>query len=73
MQLAQVGPGHGEGGRGQNNLPKGITNMPTGVAAQLTGDREATGQVMTSNAGCLTGTVTNVREASGVLFKGTTP
>jgi hypothetical protein len=61
------------GAKAKNNLSKGITNMPTGVAAQLTGDREATVQIMTSNAGCLTGTVTNVRAANGVLFKGTTP
>ena len=61
------------GGKAKNNLPKGLTFMPTGVTAQLTGDREATVQIMSSNAGCLTGTVTNVREASALLFKGTTP
>jgi hypothetical protein len=47
--------------------------MPIGVAAQLTGNRHATVQLMTSNGGCVTGTATNVREASDHLFKGTTP
>ncbi len=60
-------------GKGKNNLARGQTALPTGVAQQLTGDRHATVQLMTSNAGCLTGTVTNVREASGLTFKGTTP
>lgn len=60
-------------GKGKNNLAKGLTALPTGVAQQLTGDRSATVQFMTSNAGCLTGKVTNVREASGLVFKGTTP
>jgi len=59
--------------KAKNNLPKGLTQMPTGIAAALTGDREATAQIMTSNAGCVTGTVTTVKEASGVLFKGSTP
>jgi hypothetical protein len=61
------------GAKAKNNLPKGILNMPTGVAAQLIGDREATVQIVTSNAGCITGTVTNVRDATDILFKGTTP
>ena len=60
-------------GKAKRNLGKGLTALPIGVAAQLTGDRRATVQLMSSNAGCLTGTVTNVREASGLLFKGTTP
>jgi hypothetical protein len=59
--------------KAKRNLPKGFIAMPTGVAPQLTGDRRATVQLMSSNAGCITGTATNVKEASGTLFKGTTP
>jgi hypothetical protein len=47
--------------------------MPVGVAAKLTGDRHATVQLMTSNAGCFTGMVSRVSSASALSFKGTTP
>ena len=59
--------------KGKNNLAKGQTALPTGVAAQLTGNRHATVQLMSSNAGCLTGTVDDVHDATPTLFKGTTP
>jgi hypothetical protein len=59
--------------KGKNDLPHGLTNLPTGVAAQLIGNSHATVQMMTSNAGCMTGAVTNVREADSLVFKGTTP
>jgi hypothetical protein len=59
--------------KGKNNLGKGQTALPTGVANQLTGNRHATVQLMSSNAGCVTGTVDNIREATPNSFKGTTP
>jgi hypothetical protein len=59
--------------KGKNNLGKGMTALPTGVAAKLTGSRHATVQLMSSNAGCVTGVVTDVHDATPTLFKGTTP
>jgi hypothetical protein len=59
--------------KGKNDLPHAITNLPTGVAAQMVGDRHATVQLMSSNAGCLTGFVQTVKEADTLVFKGTTP
>ena len=59
--------------KGKNNLAKGQTALPTGVAPQLTGNRFATVQLMSSDAGCVTGTVSNVHDATPLLFKGTTP
>jgi hypothetical protein len=74
LQMKAGAPSKGKfAAKGKNNLPKGLTNMPTGVAPQLTGSRHATVQLMSSNAGCLTGTVDNVRDATPELFKGTTP
>jgi hypothetical protein len=61
------------GAKAKNNAPKGLLNMPTGVTAQLAGDTDATVQILTSNAGCVTGTVTNIRDATPIFFKGTTP
>jgi hypothetical protein len=58
---------------GKNNLPRGFTTLPIGVAPMLSGHRSATVQVVSSDAGCVTGTVTNIRDASNVLFKGTAP
>ncbi len=60
-------------GKARRNLPKGLVAMPVGIAAKLTSDRHATVQLLSSNAGCVTGTVDRVSEASGILFKGTTP
>ena len=59
--------------KAKNDLPHSVTNLPTGVAAHLIGDRHATVQMMSSNAGCLTGAVTDVRAADGLIFKGTNP
>jgi hypothetical protein len=59
--------------KGKNDLAKGQTALPTGIAARLTADRRATVQLTTSNAGCLTGTVDNIRDATGTVFKGTMP
>ena len=59
--------------KAKNDLPHGLTALPTGIAPLLIGDRRATVQMMTSNAGCATGTITNVKAADGIVFKGTTP
>lgn len=60
-------------GKAKRNLAKGLTALPIGVAAKLTGNRHAMVQLMSSNAGCITGTVMSVREASDLSFKGSTP
>ena len=74
LQLKSGPPATGKfQAKGKNNLAKGQMALPTGVAALLTGDRHATVQLMSSNAGCVTGTVDNVRDATPTLFKGTTP
>ena len=67
---------HGKGkivAKAKRNLPKGLTAMPVGVAPKLTGHRRATAQLMVGGGDCFRGTVERVRDASGSLFKGTTP
>jgi hypothetical protein len=59
--------------KAKRNLAKGLTALPIGVAPNLVGNRRATVQLMTSNAGCITGTATHVSEASPALFKATSP
>lgn len=59
--------------KGKRNFAKGMTALPIGVAAQLEGDRHATVQLRASNGSCVTGTVTNISDASGTLFKGKAP
>ena len=59
--------------KGKRNAPKGQTALPVGVAAQLAGDASATVQLQSSNAGCITGAITNVKDNSSLLFKGQTP
>lgn len=74
LQLKSGAPGVGLfNAKGKNNLGKGMTALPIGVAAKLTGDRHATVQLMSSNAGCVTGTVNSVHDAVPSLFKGATP
>lgn len=59
--------------KGKNKSSRGFTALPTGVAPLLMGNRSATVQVVSSDASCVTGVVTNVHDASGVLFKATNP
>jgi hypothetical protein len=59
--------------KGKRNAPKGQTALPIGVAAQLAGDTSATVQLHSSNAGCITGDITNVKDNTSILFKGQTP
>jgi hypothetical protein len=59
--------------KGKRNASKGQTALPIGVAAQLAGDTSATVQLRSSNAGCITGDITNVKDNSSILFKGQTP
>lgn len=59
--------------KAKNNGPKGQLEMPTGLTLQLANDVRATVQVQISNGTCFSGTVTNVRENSAVLFKATQP
>lgn len=59
--------------KAKNNGPKGQLEMPTGLTLQLANDIKATVQVRISNGTCFSGTVTNVRENSAVLFKATEP
>ena len=74
LQLKSGGAGIGSfSAKGKNNLGKGMTALPTGVAAKLTGNRHATVQLVSSNAGCVSGTVADVHDATPQLFKGTTP
>jgi hypothetical protein len=75
LQMKSGAAGTGKfAAKAKRNLAKSLgALLPTGVAPQLTGNRHATVQLMSSNAGCLTGTVDNVRDATPTLFKGTTP
>jgi hypothetical protein len=74
LQMKSGAAGTGKfGAKGKNNISKGQMSLPTGVANQLVGNRHATVQLLSSNAGCLTGTVDDVREATPTSFKGTTP
>jgi hypothetical protein len=59
--------------KGKRNLAKGLTALPIGVAGRLTSNRQATVQIVVSDAGCFTGTVNRVTEADGTVFKGVTP
>jgi hypothetical protein len=59
--------------KAKNDLAHAITNLPTGVAAGFIGNRSATVQMMSNNAGCLTGNVNDVKDADGIVFKGTNP
>jgi hypothetical protein len=61
------------GFKAKNNGSKGQLLMPTGVAAQLAGDLQATAQVHLSDGTCFSGTVTNIRDNTALLFKGTQP
>ena len=76
LQL-QLKAGMGDKGKvvakGKRILAKGLTALPIGVAAALAGDSHATVQLLSSNAGCVTGTVTDVSDASSTYFKGSTP
>jgi hypothetical protein len=76
LQLQMKSGGAGTGkvvAKGKNNLPKGFTALPTGVAAQLSGNRHATVQLMMSHGNCVTGRIETVKDALGNFFKGTTP
>jgi hypothetical protein len=59
--------------KAKNNGAKGRLLMPTGLTLQLADDVQATAQVQLSNGTCFSGTVTNVRENSAALFKGSKP
>ena len=59
--------------KAKNNGPKGQLEMPTGLTLQLANDVQATVQVQISNGTCFSGTVTNIRENSAVLFKASEP
>lgn len=82
--LAASGIGHiqlkaGSAGKGKvvvtgkNDLPDGKTALPVHVASRLTGNREATVQVLTSDAGCFGAVLPNVDQADGSVFKAETP
>jgi hypothetical protein len=59
--------------KAKNNGSKGQLEMPTGLTLQLSNDTKATVQIKASNGTCFSGTVTNVRDNSAVLFKATEP
>lgn len=58
---------------GKNDAAKGLNDLPIGIAALLQSNTQATVQVLTSDASCFTGTVTQVKTADGVQFKATAP
>jgi len=53
---------------GANNEKKGQTALPTGVAAKLQGATAALVQVATSDAGCFSAVVNDVKKNDGVQF-----
>ncbi len=53
-----------------NNLFKGQVAMPTGIAAALAGDTSATIQLQSSDAQCFSATLTDIKKAETLLFKG---
>jgi hypothetical protein len=56
-----------------NNAALGQTNLPTGIAASLSGNTQATAQIVVSDGDCFGQTVTNVKKADGVIFKAIEP
>ena len=54
---------------GANNEKKGQTALPTGLAARLQGATAALVQVATSDAGCFTAVVNDVKKNDGVQFE----
>ena len=59
--------------KAKNDLTHGLTKMPVGIASKLAANDGATAQILSSNGGCVTGTVANVREADGFVFKASAP
>lgn len=57
-----------------NKASKGFTAMPTGIAAALQApNAQATLQLVTSDGGCFTATVTTVQKNSATQFKASLP
>lgn len=58
---------------GKNDSAKSMTSLPTGIAALLESNAQATVQLLTNDASCFGGTVTQVKTADGLQFKATAP
>jgi type 1 glutamine amidotransferase len=56
-----------------NNASQGETALAVGLAAALEGETEATIQLVTSDAACVTADLTKVTTADSLQFKATTP
>ena len=56
-----------------NNAKKGQMDLPTGVTAALVGQAQATVQVVTSDAGCVQGVVSDIKQNHATQFKAKAP
>jgi len=56
-----------------NAARKGRVSLPTGIAAALAGNNRATVQLVTSDAGCMSVVLDQVKTADGATFKAKHP
>jgi hypothetical protein len=58
---------------GKNKATAGFTALPTGIAPALLGHAQATVQILDSRGRCFGATLTNVKQADGLVFKAIAP
>lgn len=77
--ITKMSMGGGAAGKGKlsvgggNNAAKGVNSLPTGIAAALQSNSSARVQILTRDAACFEGVLTQVKTADGEQFKAAGP